>query len=380
MQSYSSFILCADNLYDDSNSTKNEHYKIIDRSVIHTNVDYIHKLVMSASKFPDEVPVLLTKYLKQYPEKINVQTSLGLTPLMLACIHSNEFSTERMIELLLSYDNIDVNIKSEHGSTALSCAFSQSDEKNFSVKTMELLLSHDKIDVNIQDNQGKTVLLHACNWPKSPFSDIIVEMLVSHKNIDINKQDKGGHTALIEACRSPHTKSMERIVELLLSHYAIDINRQNNRRMTALMYLFNCPWKTNSSVKIAELLLSQKDIDVNIQNMFCETALILAFKNKSIINDHARTQIEMLLSHDNIDPSLVDKESRSAAFYCDDNTLKMRIEQMILDKKAMDNDVAIESGQKLSDEKVMVLVGSDIVIKVIDGQAYFVFNKSAILQ
>ena len=60
----------------------------------------------------DEYPEFLKKIkhiLDKNPKEINKTNELGWTPLMLACINSNTVSTIETVELLLSFDNINVN-------------------------------------------------------------------------------------------------------------------------------------------------------------------------------------------------------------------------------------------------------------------------------
>src|SRR3990172_4694177 len=90
--------------------------------------DYIHKIVMETNKHPEALDVL-KNYLAAFPDKINCQNEKGWTALHLACRNARIASTERTVELLLTYPGINVNLKDKNGNTAFhyACANSNKD-------------------------------------------------------------------------------------------------------------------------------------------------------------------------------------------------------------------------------------------------------------
>jgi ankyrin repeat protein len=92
----------------------------------------------------------------------------------------------QVIEDILAYTLVDVNVQNEDGMTALILAVSTENEKY-----IELLLKHPKIDVNLQDNDGWTALILAARWEKEK----LVELLLGYPGIDVNVQNNNGWTA-----------------------------------------------------------------------------------------------------------------------------------------------------------------------------------------
>ena len=124
--------------------------------------------------------------------EVNVRDYSGQTPLMLAARDGHY----AVIELLVSHSSVvDAHIKSHDGSTALMYAAEAGHEQ-----IVKHLLSYKGTDVNAKDKQ-------------------IVEHLLSYKGTDVNAKDIASNTSLYSAVALGH----EKVVKLLLAHSEIDL-------------------------------------------------------------------------------------------------------------------------------------------------------------
>jgi serine/threonine-protein phosphatase 6 regulatory ankyrin repeat subunit B len=136
---------------------------------------------------------------------INIQDEYGLTALM----YVSRYGIIDIFKLLCNFDrrskftgqsgfqpdcsllkkeNIDINLQTKYGKTALIIALLYGH-----IDIVRLLLEREDIDINLQDNNGWTALMSATSNNK------IVILLLEKENIYINLQDKYGQTALIFA-------------------------------------------------------------------------------------------------------------------------------------------------------------------------------------
>ena len=106
----------------------------------------------------------------------------GRTPLSYAA----ENGHETVVELLLSQDNIDINLKDYMNQTPLSCA-----AKNGHETVIKLLLSRDNVDISSKNKNGRTALILAARKGHTE----IVEVLLKN-NADVNVEDVDGRTGL----------------------------------------------------------------------------------------------------------------------------------------------------------------------------------------
>ena len=172
-----------------------------------SNFDYIHKIVLKTRKHPEALDIL-KEYLEVFPDKINCQTSTGLTALHLACANSNFFSTERTVELLFNHPAINVNLPDKGGWSALhyACALSNTDSTE---RTVELLLLNSTVDVNLQTNHGITALHLLCD---NSDTKELIKLLLLNSTVDVNLQTNHGLSALHLVCKYNRTE----IVQMLL--------------------------------------------------------------------------------------------------------------------------------------------------------------------
>ena len=109
----------------------------------------------------EEVKELLNPY------SINYQGSMGVTPLMTAVKQNNK----DLVELLLSYDTVDINKLNAGGVGALSMAC-----RIGHTQMVDLLLQDNRTDVNLVGKYGGTALHNAAGFGYSA----IVQKLLDH--------------------------------------------------------------------------------------------------------------------------------------------------------------------------------------------------------
>lgn len=137
-----------------------------------------------------------------------------MTPLMAA------YSKKRMVELLLSHPQLDVNLARHsredcigfdgQGATALSIA-----SKYGRTEVVKLLLANNATLVNKADADGRTPFAVACENERED----VVKALLSFPGTDVNKADAQGTTPLMKAASG---RNRSKVVQLLLRCPRID--------------------------------------------------------------------------------------------------------------------------------------------------------------
>ncbi|KAH6908082.1 ankyrin repeat-containing domain protein [Coprinopsis sp. MPI-PUGE-AT-0042] len=193
-------------------------------------------------------------------------------------------STEEVMVQLLSFAEIDVNVKLEDGKTALMLA-SQAGWLN----AARGFLEHPVLDANASDKDGNTALMLAQN------EDTMLHLLAAD-GLDINKQSKDGETALMLACKV----GWEAAVEEMLAHPKIELNATDNDGVTALMIAAQ-----EGSERIVHLFLGKSQVEVNAQNVNGSTALMVALAHGY------GSIVKMLTDHPGTDLNARDKEGKT---------------------------------------------------------------------
>jgi ankyrin repeat protein len=186
--------------------------------------------------------------------------NFNYTIFMFSCRFSNNFSSNKIIRMLLEHPNINVNLQNRVGWTALMIA-SRYSNTDSTENTVKMLLEHPKIDVNLQNKNGWTALMIASRTSNTDSTEKTVKMLLEHPNIDVNLQKKDSWSALMIASRYSNTDSTEKTVKILLEHPNIDVNLRNNNNYSALMIASKYS-NTDSTKKTVKILSEHLDIDV----------------------------------------------------------------------------------------------------------------------
>jgi len=198
-------------------------------------------------------------------KKLNMYEIMILTPEEAEMMFFTEIHKKtpdlQLIEDILDYNSINVNLKDGLGNTLLRWALGDVDKNKENL--LEIFLRHPAIDVNLKCH-GTTPLMYAMRSgsPKS------VKLLLGHPKIDVNFQNKDGRTALIEVITHiKWFKGFEKEIEILLTHPDIDVNLQDEWGWTALIYA-----AMYRNEKVVELLLNHPGIDVTLKNEHNQTA------------------------------------------------------------------------------------------------------------
>ena len=120
-------------------------------------------------------------------------------------------------ELLRCHRSLAVNVtEGRHKRTPLIQACSKGHKR-----IVKLLLSNAEIDVNFKAHGNHTALYYAaCNGSKS-----IVKLLMKHPKLDVNCRDNFGKTPLFYAAKNGHTG----VVKLLLKHPRLSAQENSMR-------------------------------------------------------------------------------------------------------------------------------------------------------
>ena len=121
-------------------------------------------------------------------------------------------------------EKVNINIQDKYGETPLilACLYAWSGHEEL----VEVILRFPNLDVNLANNEGKTALLTACN--RGNYT--MVSMLLGNEYIQVNKRDSDNNTPLMVACSGSYLG----VIRLLLNREDIDINAKNEFKCTAL--------------------------------------------------------------------------------------------------------------------------------------------------
>jgi ankyrin repeat protein len=251
----------------------------------------------------------IVELLLTHPEiDVNKAHKGGATPLIIA----SQRGFKEIVARLLRHPDIDVNsATTARGDTPLHQA-SQNGHK----EVVELLLMHPSIEVNKPSRDGGALHAAAANGHRA-----IVELLLTVPGIDINLEI-AGRTPLSRAIQSSdneaiielllHTPGIniyqahgnitllpcailhnyENVVRILLKHSGINVNEVGLRWPNHTPLAFAVAIK---NITIIQLLLEREDIDVNKVAQKGETPLAIAAANGS------KEIVEILLQYPGID-------------------------------------------------------------------------------
>jgi len=323
--------------------------------------------MLTLSEAAREGDVEAVKSLLENNADINQRTRKG-TPL----IEAIEFNHEEVVEVLLQHPNINVNMKTQLGHTALHMAI-----RNCLQSSFDGLLERTSTNVNLQNQKGNTPLITAVRyknhyalkallarpeikvnmqnnwkntavlWAMKKGRENLVLLLLTHPNINVKIKGEDGKSILemgkaknkldlikrlkhrqAQKSSPMHIRqasqtlcvknglaliaaiqgNREQDIERLLSLDMIDVNAQNQSGNTPLISAVR-----HNKEHIVELLLAQKDIDVNIKNNFGNTALLWAArKNRIDLCKH-------LVAHEGIDLFLSDEDKLTVFDYSKTN-------------------------------------------------------------
>lgn len=167
------------------------------------------------------------EYLKNNTKTINDKNNYGLSRLVIA----SWFGYDHIVDLLLTYKDIDVNIfiKENSGNgndegVPLTYALRQ---KNIYIATK--LLEHKDIDIEIIDCYQKKPIHYALELGNK---EIIKKL--KEKEININEVDDNGNTFLINLIHKADDKTIEILLNLYEDNFKLDTKIKNKNKKSAL--------------------------------------------------------------------------------------------------------------------------------------------------
>ncbi|MDR0590496.1 MAG: ankyrin repeat domain-containing protein [Puniceicoccales bacterium] len=170
-----------------------------------------------------------------------------------------------IVESLLKYPEIDVNVRDSRGWTPLHWAVSDGQ-----TETVKLLLAQPAIKVNEPGIFGETPLHVASEFGQTE----VVKLLLAHPKIDVNARGPIGGTPLHIASEFWQTE----VVKLLLNHSA-DVNALDSRGWTPLHWAVS-----HGQTETVRLLLAQPAIEVNRPDILGWTPLHWAARRRNFRN------------------------------------------------------------------------------------------------
>lgn len=260
--------------------------------------------LMIVSKKGDEEK--LTRLLKIKSLNMNLKNSEGNTALMESYTDKNDLNFK--IVKILSVDLFEIVVAGKYKLRKYIDIYKKAS------KIIPLLLTRNDIDVNIKNSDDDTALIENARFLKDiekhgQIDDIISRSLLNNKNIDVTLNDNRGENALMLFCENKYSKD---VVKKILAIDNTIINDQNDTDDTALMYALN-----EENEETVDELLKIEEININIQNDQGYTALILG-----IINN-LNTIVMKLLKRSDIDIDILDNDGYNAFYHIFDNDLSI---------------------------------------------------------
>ncbi|MDR2807028.1 MAG: ankyrin repeat domain-containing protein [Puniceicoccales bacterium] len=232
--------------------------------------------------------------------EINVQNKDGDTPLHLAMRNS----ISQIVELLLQRPGINVNILNKDGDTPLHVAI-----RNNKPEIIELFSQHTNIATIIKNDHSYTLTLTLLYAAIEGKNYEIFQYLLQESGINVNAQNGQGNTLLHLAVKE-RKKDLQslRIIQCLLQQPEINVNATNGEGDTPLHSAVQ-----TQNLQIVECLLQQPEINVNATTGEGDTPLHLAVKEKERKKDLQSLQqiIQRLLQQPWIDVNATNGEGNT---------------------------------------------------------------------
>ena len=159
-----------------------------------------------------------------------------------------------IFKLLLKSGRVDVNLMNNHETPLLLAA-------RLGRKTMvELLLEFDNVEINSTD----TKKMNPLHWAVLLEYEAIVKLLLDTQKVEVNSRDAADQTPLSLAI----TSTRREIISMLLADNKVDVNSKNSKHQTPL---FQAILKGDD--EIIELLLKRNDLDIKSTVLYPLTPL-----------------------------------------------------------------------------------------------------------
>ncbi|KAJ5279773.1 hypothetical protein N7478_005145 [Penicillium angulare] len=215
-----------------------------------------HTHVIGTAHHNESTISLLAKLVQSKAIDANCLDGDDLTPLMRATAAGNE----TVVRFLLGFKDVDVNMKSASGHTALHLALlNQNSEGPLA------LFDSPELDIHCKDQQGRSILHLAAEQGDA----VTFEKLATERQLDVNCINYHGETALHIAVQ----RGVLEIVILLLTLEKVDVNAQDADGNTPL-----------------HIAIQREQVDIVEQLLICERVKI------EMANYHGRSPLSMVIS------------------------------------------------------------------------------------
>ena len=97
-----------------------------------------------------------------------------------------------MVKLFLQRPDVDVNLSTYYGTTALTFAI-----RNGNVSAVKELIKHPRINVNYQSKHGENALFEAVSYKRKD----LVDLLLSHPQCEVDLVDQHDRTPFLVSCQ-----------------------------------------------------------------------------------------------------------------------------------------------------------------------------------
>jgi len=251
------------------------------------------RLTLEYKKYGDAVLDKIKNLLKEHSRLINWQNEHGFTPLMVAAINANTYSSIKVVKLLLSYKGCRTDYRTKDKYTTLKavvdkyktcgnvnidviilfierCKLFDKDTVYFVVKRFmnhKIIRAFIEIgmDINMVAGGGFTLLVHAIKRDNHKCIKLLLDC-----GADINNAGASTATPLIIAIyRGIKFKSIKMLIER-----GADINRENKKGTTALFYAIH-------RIELLKLLVDN-GANIDHQNKQGLTPLMVAVQVKNV--------------------------------------------------------------------------------------------------
>jgi ankyrin repeat protein len=207
---------------------------------------------------------------------INVRDDDKNTPIHSALDHfspTEDGSNVTVLTYLLSHGNVNVNTKSQDGTSTLHAACMNIN--SLPLEIFKLLIETKGCDINVQDNDKNTPIHYALySFDPNDGGDITVLVyLLNEKGINVNLKSQSGYTSLHYACNNINKLQLE-IFKLLIETHGAVVNVQDNDNNTPLHQAIR--WfdpNQGGDINVLTYLLSQKGINANLKGIYGYTLL-----------------------------------------------------------------------------------------------------------
>jgi len=190
----------------------------------------------------------MIKLLLEKENNINIKDNNGFTPLMYALKNKNY----SIIKMIIENPGINLNLTNNIGECALHIACSYNQDS-----VVELLLKYSNIDINIQDLQNKfsslmySVVLNNFN---------ITNMLLENPNINMLLQDSLGNTVLHHAILEKSNEDIIKLLDEKLNTVSSNIYNLTNVNGNTILHLL---LEKNVQISLKKYI---ENTNLNIQN------------------------------------------------------------------------------------------------------------------